>query len=564
MFRSILEVWRVHLAGQIPQDQAGLHERLGTKMWILWGGLCLVALSARIFVFIHFYGYYIDDSYISMRYAENLATGKGLCFSTGERVMGFTSPLYVLLLGLFRFLFAAVDFTSLILVFNLLLWVVFFYLVLRIVRSNFDEPWPILLWVAFYFSYLDASVNGMETTLFITLIFAAMGYLHRSKADWALVFLALLCLTRPEGYLLLGAGLVYWLLVRPSRAPIRGIIAFSIILAVWFVFAYLYYGSILPQSMLAKSQHLATYVSYSDKLTPFGVFCSLAFAVTEHVMNNMPGSGSIGAVIIACASIGLFFLGGYKALRSRSIMIVPGLFFILGWLFYLIGNPSRVFSWYTIPFSLCFFLVVFWTALQLSQKLGPSGPIVGVATCLLMIPVVVFGLPQRARTVHGWASGLGTLGRSLVRIFPQAKSIAMSDIGMVGYITKLRIIDLGGLVSPQLFKDLTPQGYPSLRGIIDKEKPDLLLVHTNPLTNDQIVEAAVHYSTFQSSEEKRVFLERYYQCSTRDPFIFVRRELLPVDGRKPRYDPASGTCRMVDVAGIEPRTSTFQSSRSPN
>ena len=42
-----------------------------------------------------------DDAYISLRYAQNLATGRGLVFNLGERVEGFTNPLWTLLAALF-------------------------------------------------------------------------------------------------------------------------------------------------------------------------------------------------------------------------------------------------------------------------------------------------------------------------------------------------------------------------------------------------------------------------------------------------------------------------------
>ena len=37
-----------------------------------------------------------EDAYISFRYARNLAVGNGLVYNPGERVLGFTSPLWTL------------------------------------------------------------------------------------------------------------------------------------------------------------------------------------------------------------------------------------------------------------------------------------------------------------------------------------------------------------------------------------------------------------------------------------------------------------------------------------
>ena len=37
-----------------------------------------------------------DDSFISLRYAQNLADGLGLVYNAGERVEGYSSPIWML------------------------------------------------------------------------------------------------------------------------------------------------------------------------------------------------------------------------------------------------------------------------------------------------------------------------------------------------------------------------------------------------------------------------------------------------------------------------------------
>jgi hypothetical protein len=37
----------------------------------------------------------VDDSYIFLRYAENFASGHGPVFNPGERVEGYSSPLWM-------------------------------------------------------------------------------------------------------------------------------------------------------------------------------------------------------------------------------------------------------------------------------------------------------------------------------------------------------------------------------------------------------------------------------------------------------------------------------------
>ena len=43
----------------------------------------------------------VDDTFISMRYSENFALGRGLVYNVGERVEGYSNPLWTVMLGLF-------------------------------------------------------------------------------------------------------------------------------------------------------------------------------------------------------------------------------------------------------------------------------------------------------------------------------------------------------------------------------------------------------------------------------------------------------------------------------
>jgi hypothetical protein len=63
-------------------------------VWILCG-ICLLFLLN-----VNRYDYIADDSFIALRYARNLIQGEGLVFNPGERVEGFTSMLWTLLLSL--------------------------------------------------------------------------------------------------------------------------------------------------------------------------------------------------------------------------------------------------------------------------------------------------------------------------------------------------------------------------------------------------------------------------------------------------------------------------------
>jgi hypothetical protein len=46
------------------------------------------------------------------------------------------------------------------------------------------------------------------------------------------------------------------------------------------------------------------------------------------------------------------------------------------------------------------------------------------------------------------SADLSRLGERIEREYPDARSLMIGDIGIIGFTTALRIIDLAGLVSP--------------------------------------------------------------------------------------------------------------------
>src|SRR5437868_13243574 len=64
--------------------------------WAL--AIVLLAIAVRIVV-LRATHCTIEDALISLRYAENLAAGRGFVFNPGEHVLGTTTPLFTLILA---------------------------------------------------------------------------------------------------------------------------------------------------------------------------------------------------------------------------------------------------------------------------------------------------------------------------------------------------------------------------------------------------------------------------------------------------------------------------------
>ncbi|MBK8230137.1 MAG: hypothetical protein IT349_09780 [Candidatus Eisenbacteria bacterium] len=216
----------------------------------------------------------IDDAYISLRYAGNLAAGDGLVWNPGERVEGYTSFLWVVVLGLLH----AVTRIPLELLATagsigcgIGCLVAVDRLATRLSRDRRPSSLPSLL-LAAYLPLAFWGFSGMETALFVWLLLA---FLERVAAAFdgeslryrdGLLLAGGLLLCRPEAYayvpLLLSA-----LARRDPRGLLRGAVGALTLAVPHLVVRRLFYGDFLPNTFYVKvdfssAQLMAHGISY--------------------------------------------------------------------------------------------------------------------------------------------------------------------------------------------------------------------------------------------------------------------------------------------------------------
>src|SRR3990172_7193366 len=177
--------------------------------------LILAAFSIYAFRFIeqtsfdiggqHYYALF-DDAMISMQYARNLAEGHGLVWNAGgERVEGFSNPLWVFYMAFFHLfpiassqISLALQISGAVFLFANLLVV---WMVARQYLEGYLAPLLAVFLTAFYFHLNNWSLQGMEVGLLALLLSAAAWLALRSwKAGafspWPYVLLAIGTLVR--------------------------------------------------------------------------------------------------------------------------------------------------------------------------------------------------------------------------------------------------------------------------------------------------------------------------------------------------------------------------------
>jgi arabinofuranosyltransferase len=209
-----------------------------------------------IFIFVmshHFIDHVSDDGAIFMRYAQNMIAGKGLVFNEGEYVEGYSSPLWLILMYLcstFLSVPAVPQFLGI-----LLVWSSFGLLYTALEHRQSFWIQQLIFAVALLFGgHFYWMSTGMETPL---LCFLWMGTAVFWGKKRGLVFLSLLGITRPEGLFLVLLGVFFWKKElswseRFSNWKDRNLFAL-LPAASWFLFRFIYYGDLLPNTYYAKT-----------------------------------------------------------------------------------------------------------------------------------------------------------------------------------------------------------------------------------------------------------------------------------------------------------------------
>lgn len=204
----------------------------------------------------------VDDAYITLRYATNLANGLGLFFNPGEWVLGTTAPLHAIILaGLRRILPSTQPFTHIVVVLNAVYDAVS-VVVVALIFARLSRSRVLGLCSAASLAVLPALVDyasaGMETSLYVMLIWLTTLLITRQRLAWAGLTATLAALTRPEAVALIAlVGLVALFSgngtrrARLSSAISTLLPTFALILG-WLAITTYAYGSPLPQSAATK------------------------------------------------------------------------------------------------------------------------------------------------------------------------------------------------------------------------------------------------------------------------------------------------------------------------
>ncbi len=222
----------------------------------------LIPVLILLYFRTHFPAIICDDAFITMKSALNLAEGRGFTFNLDQRIWLVTTPVWAFLLALGRFITTDI-------ILSVKMWGVFFEIcfILSVVRLGnllSGNKWTgMLLGVLMVTNpvYMYASFSGMEISLSMFVITLSLILLFKKQYTWSLVAAVFAVWVRFDGLLIFGVILVSVIMLQwkeISKSPgklIREVLPSIVMLGLYFLLGYLYFGDIIPTSVQAKYIH---------------------------------------------------------------------------------------------------------------------------------------------------------------------------------------------------------------------------------------------------------------------------------------------------------------------
>lgn len=418
-------------------------------------GILALACAAFVAHALVYRGWVEDDAFISFRYAQNLLNGHGLVYNVGERVEGYSNPLWVVLVAwAMRLGWDPVGFAQ---IAGLLAGLACLPLSWRLARrcsgrgegAALAAPWllatsPVLA---------RHAVSGLETALFALLLAASVVLAGSSgRVPRALLILCsgLLTLTRPEGAFFAALILLGHSLLRRTEWPSgrwrlkRGLpIEWGVFLAVvaaLLAWRWVYYGSFLPNTFYAKMTGdmggLIDGVQYAaDFLRDSGGAIWLLLLLPMLLARRAAGPARLGIVVLAAYAAFMVFAGGDWMLAYRfgahMLPLAAGL-----------AVAGTIVLW-----GMCRSADVGRVPLCISVAVLAVGAVcISANSELAMARMVLPSVRSGAYLSQSYAR----VGRWLRDNSVPEATVAACDIGALGFYSERHIIDMFGLVEPRI------------------------------------------------------------------------------------------------------------------
>ena len=408
----------------------------------------------------------LDDTYIHLVYARHLAQGLGFSFNAGEPSMGTTSPLWVIILSLFFRLGLDIYYSTIF--FSLILFLSCGLLVGLITKDLLSDipcerkeiVYPLVLYSASLY-LLNGNIHwylfsGMETLLvhFFSLLSIYL-YRHHGLTVKTGLSLGLLLLTRITEVTLIGAIILIDLCRR--KKGYTGYLAILFVYVPYLIFSYFITGSIVPTTAQGKN------ITWVDGEFHVLRIISFLIACLKYIFLYNPQ-----IFLLLVLSLIMFGVRIWPVSKRRKTLGVKGrieerylLWLIILWGIFHVGIYAVTFRtmahhlrYISGIFPVAIFLSAYALA-ELDRRWRLSGRWFLPLFMTAMLAITVINLSFWKEVYRGNIEQIEKVYMKAAAWFKEntspADRVACFDIGIMKYISNREIIDLGGLVNPEVY-----------------------------------------------------------------------------------------------------------------
>ena len=419
-----------------------------------------------------------DDTFIHIGFIKDLSSGKGFSFA-GTKTYGTTSPMWVIIGAIVTRLFTspetAVRLLSLVFTFST---VYLLYIVLSKANINIKIIYAAILSLALNPFFLRWSLSGMEVTASMSLLLSIYYLFYKStnKFKWNIggFMFGLAILTRPEflGFYLIFIFYNSFTHTITWKKLFTSALITIIILSGWLLFAYYYFGSIIPNTYLYKA---------GSSLTSFGFEYAIR-TLKLFAVGNLPEF-----ILLITLFIALIFIGRRKqnnagkyhdllTILKEKNLILPVLWIAGFYGFYLLKDVTVIsrYSLMLVPFIIIIVALIFnFIKNQISEKTKSTILIIYLFTIIFSYGFITFKVVKPASDdfVEAFQNTYKKIA-SLIKIDYGDKktSVALTDVGIIGSYSGAKIYDFAGLVDHTRFNFKNSYDY------LMAKKPDYIVL----------------------------------------------------------------------------------------
>ena len=466
----------------------------------------IAVLTGLFFLFIAktqngYFCFPLDDSWIHLTFARNIVEyGSFSYYKNQLATSGSTSPLYTFILAGFYF-FSKNEFIISYIIGISSLALAFFFM-FKLAKLHFASA----KWLAVLCALLLAiqpivnliAVSGMETTMFIALVVISL-YNYKKKNWTALgISLGLLLWCRPDGLVLWAAILADYFIVmvlenskrskKEERISARELITpFSIAAGIaigYFLFNYFLSGSLLPNTYRAKLEiH-----KYSLRTEFLQRDLFKYYTAPEFVMYFVPFLLSVIIIINGIIR---------KKYNEYSVYFIfpAGLIFI----YWLLLPYSSSFGRYLMPIIPCYIILAVYGVRVVSEFISTKfrSPTPGnfllagyIAASVILCIIYLNNISDLyTDSCKYYQDRHVTAGNWINRNTPPEAVVATHDIGAIEFYGKRKLVDMVGLISPEIIDNMKAGFINCLNNYLIEKKADYVITLKNwfEIVNDNPV-----------------------------------------------------------------------------